>query len=145
MPIIQSFIPEETTLIPIVHAYVTAGFPSPALDYQDEKIDLNRHLVKHPASTFYIRVCGDSMLEKGIFPQDLVVVDKSLPTRNGSIVVAILNGEFTIKEFFQDNNKKFFLKPANKNYPIIEVKSDDEFEIWGVATHVIHGLRPQIK
>ena len=119
---------------------VQAGFPSPALDYQDKKIDLNTYLIKHPASTFFVRVAGDSMIEKGIFPHDLLVVDKSLEVKNGNIVVAILNGEFTLKEFMQDSHKKIYLKPANKIYHPIEIKIEDDFEVWGVVTNVIHSL-----
>ncbi len=126
--------------IPLFVSPVQAGFPSPALDYQDKKIDLNSHLIKHPASTFFVRVAGDSMMDKGVFPDDLLVVDKSLEPKNGSIVVAILNGEFTLKEFYQDLSKKIFLKPANKNYPTIEIKIEDDFEIWGVVTNVIRSV-----
>lgn len=124
--------------IPFPMCAVQAGFPSPASDYQDRKIDLNTHLIKHPAATFFVRVAGDSMIEKGIFPGDLCVVDKSLEAKNGNIVVAILNGEFTLKEFMQDQHKKIYLKPANKHYSPIEIKIEDDFEIWGIVTNVIH-------
>jgi DNA polymerase V len=121
-------------------AVVRAGFPSPALDYPDTKIDLNTHLIKHPAATFFVRVEGDSMEGKGIFHGDLLVVDKSLDVKNGSIVVAILNGDFTLKEFFQDQNKRVCLKPANKAYASIHVSMEDEFAVWGVVTAVIHSV-----
>ena len=129
----------ETHLkIPFVFCPIQAGFPSPADDYGHKKIDLNAHLIKHPSSTFFARIQGDSMIEKGILPGDLAIIDKSLEPKNGSIVIAILNKEFTVKEFRQDENKKIYLYPANKNYPKIEIKLEDDFEIWGVVTNVIH-------
>lgn len=112
-------------------------FSSPALDYQEKKIDLNAHLIKHPAATFFVRAAGDSMIEKGIFQGDLCIVDKSLEAKSGDIVLAVLNGEFTLKEFIQDCNKKIYLTPANKNYSTIEIKIEDDFEIWGVVTNII--------
>ena len=103
--------------IPLSFVPVQAGFPSPALDYQDKKIDLNEHIIKHPASTFFVRVSGDSMVDKGIFQGDLLVVDKSLEPKSGQIVVAILNGEFTLKEFVQDAQKKNISKTCQQKLP----------------------------
>ncbi len=124
--------------LPIALSPVVAGFPSPAEDYADRKIDLNTYLVKHPAATFFARVEGESMQDRGIFPGDLVVVDKSLFPKNGDIVLAALNKEFTIKEFLRDKNNVLFLLPANKRFQKIQVTEDDEFQIWGVITSVIH-------
>jgi DNA polymerase V len=126
--------------IPLSFFAVQAGFPSPAEDYQGKEIDLNTHFVKHPAATFFVRVAGDSMIEKGIFPGDLLVVDKSLEAKNGNIVVAILNREFTLKEFRQNKDKKIFLVPANKSYHNIEIKIEDDFEIWGVVTSILRSV-----
>jgi DNA polymerase V len=130
-----SFNTQQKTLLSIFP--VQAGFPSPAEDYEGKTIDLNTHFIKHPASTFFVRVAGNSMIEKGIFPGDLLIVDKSLEAKNGRIVVAILNGEFTLKEFRQDKEKKILLVPANKDFPNIEIKMEDDFEVWGVVTSIL--------
>lgn len=124
--------------IPFVFCPIQAGFPSPAEDYGQEKIDLNAHLIRHPSSTFFVRIQGHSMIEKGIMPGDIAIVDKSIEPKNGSIVIAVLNKEFTIKEFRQDEHKKIYLVPANKNFNKIEIKMEDDFEVWGVVTNVIH-------
>lgn len=142
-----------TTKVEIVHApdlsttcerpvfleRVPAGFPSPAGDYMEGKLDLNHHLVKHPAATFFVRVTGDSMIEKGIHSGDLLIVDKSLNPEDGSIVIAALDGELTVKQL-EKRNGKLRLLPANKNYEPLEVSEQQSFEIWGVVTNVIHSL-----
>ncbi len=140
--LMQIFKPSFCTNLTIPYAFscIYAGFPSPAEDCGYNQIDLNAYLIKHPASTFFVRVAGDSMIEKGIFPGDILVVDKSLEVKNGSIIVANLNKEFTLKEFRQDADKKIHLIPANKNYKNIEIKMEDEFEVWGVVTNTIHNF-----
>lgn len=137
--VMQFFKPslEMALEIPLALFPVQAGFPSPAEESADKQIDLNAHLIKHPASTFFARVSGDSMVEKGLFSGDLVVVDKSLEPKNGDIIIAILNSEFTVKEFRQDSSKKIYLIPHNKNYKNIEIKIEDSFEVWGVVTSLI--------
>ncbi len=117
---------------------VRAGFPSPAQDYISDSIDLNRELVRHPATTFYARAMGNSMQGRGICDGDLLVVDKSLTPQEGNIVVAYIDGEFTLKTFRRDFRAGcIWLLPANKNYPPIKVTADNDFIIWGVVTYNI--------
>ena len=105
----------------------------------DGKLDLNQHLVKHPAATVFVRVTGDSMIEKGIHSGDILIVDKSLDPQDGSIVIAVLDGDLTVKEL-EKRNGKLRLLPANKNFEPLEVSEQQSFEIWGVVTNVIHPL-----
>jgi DNA polymerase V len=116
---------------------VPAGFPSPASDYIDKSIDLNEILIKNKVATFLVRALGDSMVEAGIFSGDILIVDKSITPANKNIVVAILNGEFTVKRFIKNGNK-ILLQPENKKYRNIEISEEDDFKIWGVVTFVIH-------
>jgi DNA polymerase V len=125
--------------LPVYLERVPAGFPSPAGDYMEGKLDLNQHLVRHPAATFFVRVTGDSMIGKGIHSGDLLIVDKSLDPKDGSIVIAALDGELTVKQL-EKRNGKFRLLPANKNYEPLEVSERQSFEIWGVVTNVIHSF-----
>lgn len=118
---------------------VSAGFPSPAEDYVEGKLDLNLHLIKNPAATFYVRVSGDSMLGAGIHSGDLLVVDRSLEAISGRIVIAVLNGELTVKRLSVESDR-LILKAENESYPSIEVTEPQELSIWGVATSVIHLL-----
>jgi len=125
--------------LPIFLERVPAGFPSPAGDYMEGKLDLNQHLVKHPAATFFVRVTGDSMIEKGIHSGDLLIVDRSLDPKDGSIVIVVLDGEHTVKQL-EKRKGKLRLLSANKNYEPMEVSERQSFEIWGVVTNVIHPL-----
>ncbi|HPG31015.1 MAG TPA: translesion error-prone DNA polymerase V autoproteolytic subunit [bacterium] len=125
--------------LPLFTAPVKAGFPSPAEDYVEAKLDLNEYLVKHPASTFFVRVEGESMIDAGIYSGDILIVDKSLEAQNGGVVIAVINGEFTVKRV-KKSKTKISLIPANKNFPVIDITDSMEFEIWGVATSVIHKL-----
>lgn len=125
--------------LPVFLERVPAGFPSPAGDYMEGKLDLNEHLVKHPAATFFVRVTGDSMIEKGIHSGDLLIVDRSLEPKDRSIIIAVLDGELTVKQL-EKRKGKLRLLPANKNYEPLEVSEQQSFEIWGVATNVIHSL-----
>jgi DNA polymerase V len=120
-------------------AAVPAGFPSPAADYEQDKLDLNKHLVSNPAATFFVKVAGDSMIGAGIHHGDLLVVDRSLEPRDKSVVIAVLNGELTVKRI-RIKNKKIVLEPENHNYSAQEITPDTEFEVWGVVTSVIHKL-----
>ena len=116
---------------------VSAGFPSPATDYMENKLDLNEHLVKHPAATFIVKANGPSMIEAGISSGDLLIVDRSINPKNNNIVIASVFGDLTVKRL----NKKgsvLFLLSANNEYPSIEVKEEMECFIWGVVTYVIH-------
>lgn len=118
---------------------VSAGFPSPAEDYIEGKLDLNLHLIKNPAATFYVRVSGDSMTGVGIHSGDLLVVDRSLDPVSGRIVIAVLNGELTVKRLTFEGDRPI-LNAENVNYPPIKVTEPQELCIWGVATSVIHLL-----
>jgi DNA polymerase V len=116
---------------------VPAGFPSPASDYIDKSIDLNEVLIKNKVATFLVKALGDSMIDAGIYSGDILIIDKSISPSNKNVVVAILNGEFTVKRFIKDGNK-IFLHPENQKYKDIEITVDDDFKIWGVVTFVIH-------
>ncbi len=119
-----------------------AGFPSPAENYIDEKLDLNRYLIKNKESSFFVRVSGDSMINVGIFNDDILIVDKSLSPGSQSIVVASIDGELIIKRLVQDRfNKNYYLKSENNNYPNIKLNSNTDTIIWGVVTYVIHSLK----
>ena len=119
-----------------------AGFPSPAENYIDEKLDLNSYLIKNKESSFFVRVSGDSMIDAGIFNNDVLIVDKSLHPGSQSIVVASIDGELIIKRLVKDRfNRNYYLKSENNNYPNIKLNSNIDTIIWGVATYVIHSLK----
>lgn len=126
--------------LPVFSQPVPAGFPSPAEDACiDEWLDLNEHLVRHPAATFYLRASGTSMTGAGIHPGDLLIVDRSLEPADHSIVVAIIDGELTLKRLrLQD--RQVWLVPENAAYAPLEVRAESDLAIWGVVTHVIHAL-----
>lgn len=115
---------------------ISAGFPSPAEDYLEPTLDLNRALIKNPSSTFYGRVKGLSMKDAGIDDGDLLVIDKSLTYRNNALAVCFINGEFTLKRI-KVEGKTLLLMPANQDYQPIVVQEDDEFTVWGIVTWVI--------
>lgn len=124
---------------PIFVATVPAGFPSPAADYEEGKLDLNRHLIKNPAATFFVRVTGDSMLNAGIHSGDLLVVDRSIEPKDKNVVIAVVNGELTVKRI-RIRKKKLMLIAENDAYESREINDQTEFEVWGVVTNVIHAL-----
>ena len=123
--------------LPLFLSNVAAGFPSPAEDYIDRALDLNEYLIKHPAATFYVRVRGDSMIKAGIFDGDLVMIDRSIDPGKKSVVLAVVNGEFTLKRFLRDEN---ILVAENDSYNNIYITKETDFQVWGVATNVIHSL-----
>ena len=125
--------------LPLYLSRIKAGFPSPAEDYIDKKLDLNEHLIKHPASTFFVKVKGDSMIGAGINSGDILIVDRSLEPKDKKVVVAVINGEFTVKRIVKKANK-VSLVAENPKYPSIEIKDGMEFEVWGVVVHVIHSV-----
>ena len=125
--------------IPLLTDSVSAGFPSPADDYTEENIDLNEHLLRNPFSTFFLRVKGDSMINSGIHDKDLIIVDKSLNPKPGNIVIAMIDGEFTVKRFSIKNNK-LYLKAENRNYPDFNLEDYSDVHIWGVVIYSIHTL-----
>ena len=124
------------TEIPLVSSRVSAGFPSPADDYIELSLDLNRELVPHPETTFFARVSGDSMIGEGIDDGDLLVVDKGVDPTDNCLAVCCLDGEFTLKRVrFEADHAT--LIPANPKYPSIRVTSENEFIIWGIVRYVI--------
>lgn len=118
---------------------VKAGFPSPAEDYLHESLDFNRDLIRHPEATFYGRVAGDSMQDAGICEGDIAVIDRSVEPQNGDVIVAYINGEFTIKFLDLTHRKDGYieLRPANKKYSPIRIDENDNFEVWGVVVWTI--------
>lgn len=129
---------EKTSIkMPLYSSTVSAGFPSPADDYLELSLDLNQHLIKHPSATFYVRVKGDSMVDAGIYDGDLLIVDKSLEPKNDSIVVCVVNGEFTVKKL-KKTGEKLYLIPQNPRYNPTQISEEMEFQVWGVVTYTIH-------
>ncbi len=122
--------------LPFIDEGIKAGFPSPANDFIDASIDLNKELIKNPSATFFGRVHGDSMQDFGIHHGDLLVIDKSLEPREGKIAVCYIDGEFTIKKIHVEKDHCLLL-PANENYQPIKVTSDNDFIVWGIVIHVI--------
>lgn len=115
---------------------IKAGFPSPAQDYLEQAIDLNKEIVKHPASTFYGRVVGNSMSGEGIDEGDILVIDKSLDLINGDLAVCYIDGEFTVKRVKLEKDAAW-LVPSNSEYPSIKVTKENDFMIWGIVTYTI--------
>lgn len=122
---------------PFFDGGLVAGFPSPAEDYAAYPLDLHALLIEHPAATFFVRIQGDSMKDAGMYSGDILIVDRSLTAQNGKIVVALLNGAFTVKRM-KIEGKKIFLIPANPRYQSMEVTAESDFQVWGVVTYVIH-------
>ena len=123
--------------IPLLNDSVSAGSPSPADDYTEENIDLNEHLISNPFSTFFLRVKGESMINAGIKDKDLIIVDKSLIAKPGNIIIAMIDGEFTIKRL-SIKNDELYLKAENHNYPDFSFKNHINVQIWGVVIYSIH-------
>jgi DNA polymerase V len=126
-------------LLPLIDGTVQAGFPSPAGDYLEGRIDLNEHLIEHPAATFLVWVSGDSMTGAGIYDGDLLVVDRSVQAAPGHIVVVAVDGELTLKRLARRRGR-LVLQAENDAYPDIEVGEVAETMVWGVATSAIHFL-----
>lgn len=122
--------------LPFFGNKISAGFPSPAEDFVEGKLDLNKKLIDHPSATFFVRVTGDSMINANIREGDILIVDRSIEATDNKIVIAVLNGELTVKRL-KKKRKRYILAPENVEYPDLEITSDD-FSIWGVVTYVIH-------
>lgn len=125
--------------IPFFSTAISAGFPSPADDFIDRKLDLNEYLIKHPAATYFVRVQGESMKNIGINTGDLLLVDRSLDVKSGSIVIASVDGEFTVKKVVKKDDG-MYLVAENENYVPIKIREDDEFQIFGVVKNVIKSI-----
>ena len=130
----------STRLLPLANEAISAGFPSPAEDYIELGIDLNKYLVKNPISTFFLRVSGNSMNNAGIYSNDLLIIDRSINPNPNDIVVALLDGEFTLKRLIKKQDS-YYLKADKENYPAINLYEYVEIEIWGVAIYSIHELQ----
>lgn len=128
--------PLSTILMPLYSNLISAGFPSPADDELEKELDLHEFLVQHPAATFFLRVKGNSMINAGIFDGDILIVDRALEAKEGSIVVATVDGEFVVKRL-RRNGRKIWLYPENPKYKPLQVFAD-RFEVWGVVTYVLH-------
>lgn len=115
---------------------IRAGFPSPAQDYLEQAIDLNKELIKHPANTFYGRVVGDSMRDEGIEEGDILIIDKSLELIDDDLAVCFIDGEFTVKRVRLESDAAW-LVPSNPDYPLIKVTKENEFIVWGIVTYTI--------
>lgn len=126
--------------LPFFENKIAAGFPSPADNHLAQQLDLNDYVIKNPATTFYVQVEGDSMINAGIHPNDLLVVDRSLTPHNGNIIIAFINGEFTVKRLRITGGKEITLLPENDNYSPIHVKEGMDFRVWGVVRSVIHSV-----
>jgi len=124
---------------PLFLADVPAGFPSPADDYIERDLDLNEYLVKHPAATFFVRVTGNSMTDAGVRNGDILIVDRSLSPTSGRVVIAVLDGELTVKRLRRENGT-VRLASESEGYPDIEVQEDADLQVWGVVTCAIHPL-----
>lgn len=124
--------------LPLYTEAVPAGFPSPAQDYIERSLDLNELCIQHPAATFFVRVSGESMSGAGIFNGDILVVDRALEARQGDIVIACIDNEYTVKELHLNPLGLISHNPA---YPSIRLKGDQELQIFGVVTNVVRVLR----
>ena len=120
----------------LIEQGISAGFPSPADDFKEVRISLDKELVKNKEATFYARVSGESMVGAGLDDGDLLVIDRSLNPENGKIAVCFVDGDFTIKRIVKKNNS-LFLKPENKNYKKIKIDENNKLVIWGIVIYVI--------
>jgi DNA polymerase V len=123
--------------INLVVSKVKAGFPSPAEDYIDKRIDLNQQLIDNPASTFMVRVEGDSMVDASIYEDDVLIVDKAIQAKDGDIILAIVDGEFTVKRL-KIKGGNIMLVPESQEYEPIYITEESSFSVWGVVTYIIH-------
>jgi len=122
--------------LPLAETAISAGFPSPADDYTETRLDLNKELISNASATFYARVKGDSMTQAGISDGDLLIIDKSKTPENGSIVICFLDGEFTVKKLHRIDNQ-YWLMPENPKYSSIKIEPENNAIIWGVVTYTI--------
>ncbi len=137
---ITPFESADLLCIPFFESRIPAGFPSPADDHLDTCLDLKDLVVEHPAATFFARVEGDSMIEAGIHSGDVLVVDRALEPAGNRVVVAVIDGEFTVKRIKKIKDR-LFLVPENADLAPMEVSPETEFAIWGVVTYVVHPIR----
>lgn len=125
--------------LPLFMVAVVAGFPSPGDDHLEDRLSLDQFLIKHPAATFLVRACGDSMTGAGIYSGDLLIVDRALQPKHGNIVIAVVNGELTVKRL-HCCGERLLLVAENENFQPLEINEHTDFQIWGVVTNAIHSL-----
>ncbi|SEL41452.1 SOS response UmuD protein. Serine peptidase. MEROPS family S24 [Kosakonia sacchari] len=130
--------PRAVVVLPLFSDLVQCGFPSPAADYVEQRIDLNELLVQHPSATYFVRAAGDSMIDGGISDGDLLVVDSSRTAQHGDIVIAAVDGEFTVKRL--QLRPAIQLNPMNPSYSPIRVTSEDTLDIFGVVTFIVKAV-----
>lgn len=136
---VKKYVETKGFQLPLYDSKVPAGLPSPADDSIEKQLDLNEYLIKHPSTTFLVRVSGNSMIDAGIHDNDILIVDRSITPVTGKIVVAALDGQLTVKRLHK-TNEKLCLMPENKEFDPIEVREGSEIYIWGVVTNVIHSV-----
>lgn len=136
---IYSALTDTILELPFVNEGISAGFPSPALDFVDLSIDLNKHLIKHPSATFYGRAKGQSLKNAGISDGDLLIIDRSIEPENGKIAVCYIDGEFTVKRI-KKTKSELWLMPENEDYQPIKIEEENNLIVWGIVTHVIKSL-----
>lgn len=136
---IFQYIPGKKILRPVIGTTIPAGFPSPAQDYIDGHLDLSEFLIQHPSATFFMYADGYSMIGAGISPGDLLIVDRAIEPIHNKIVVAIVDGELTLKRLKIEKGR-YWLTPENSEFEPIEITEDMDFQVWGVVTYVIHPL-----
>jgi DNA polymerase V len=129
--------PEAKLKLPLFLVRTPAGFPSPTDDYIEERLDLNKKLIRHPEATYFVRVSGDSMTGARIHDGDYLIVDRALEAGHNDIILAVLNGEITVKRYVRKGSR-FYLVAANPKYPPFELTPDMDFEIWGKVTYIFH-------
>lgn len=140
-PVFEVFGPENKKVLELnlYSGKISAGFPSPADDFLDRKLDLNEYLIRNPSATFLVRVNGNSMVNAGISDGDILIVDRSLEANDGKVVIGVINGEFTVKRILK-KGKKLFLTPENEKFKPIEITEEMDFKIWGVVVYTIHKI-----
>jgi len=126
--------------LPFLTSTVCAGFPSPADDYIEDNLDLNKFLIKQKDSTFFMKVEGDSMKDLGIFSDNILIIDRSIKNFDHKVVVVVLNGEFTVRTFMKKDGR-VFLVPGNRKYKVVEIVEGMDFEVWGVVTTVLNKFK----
>jgi DNA polymerase V len=136
---ILKYIENKSYKIPYYGSKVQAGFPSPADDYIEGHLDLNEHLIKHPAATFFVRVTGNSMIDAGIQENDILIIDRSIKPSHGKVVVVAVDGQLTVKRLHIKDDK-LTLMPENPSFEPIEINENNDICIWGVVTNVIHAM-----
>ena len=139
VPKIVRLVIKSKQLLSLYSSTVAAGFPSPADDHIEGKLDLNDYLVKHPSATFFVRVTGNSMINAGIHNNDILIVDRSIEARHGKIIIATIDGQMTVKRLYHRSGKTI-LMPENKDFKPIEIIDFTDAMIWGVVTNVIHSV-----